>query len=258
VIGHMPFLMWLKKLLILLVSPLAASLLGVALGLFLCARGRNRSGRSLAAISLLWLYVWSTPAFSEFIRGRIEKRFPPILAEQAPVADAILVLGGAAGPAVTNFPYENGYAAIDRVLLAARLYHAGRAPRILVSGGGEEDASEAVAMADLLGRLGVPPEAVWMEADSHDTRQNMCYSSAVLRSSGIEKVLLVTSALHMRRALAEAAAAGIDAIPVAADHEIRGVWRPHRFLPEALALEGSSRAFKELVGYAALSAKRRL
>jgi len=257
-IRHMPFLMWLKKLLIILISPLAASLLGMALGLLLCARGRCRLGRFLATLSMVWLYIWSTPAFSEFIRGRIEKHFPPILAEQAPVADAILVLGGAVGPAVTNFPYENGYAAIDRVLLAARLYHAGRAPRILVSGGGEEDYAEAVAMADLLDRLEVPPEAVLLEISSHDTRQNMFYSAAMLKSDGIEKVLLVTSALHMRRALAEAAAAGIDAIPVAADHEIRGVWRPHRFLPEAAALEGSSRAFKELVGYAALSAKRRL
>lgn len=250
--GHMPIFMWLKKLLIILISPLGASVVGMALGLFLCARGRGRLGRSLVALALSWLYICSTPAFSEFIRGRLEKQFPPIRAEQTPVADAIFVLGGGVSPAVTNFPYEDGLAAVDRVLMAARLYHAGRAPRILVSGGGEEDYAEAVAMADLLGQLGVPPEALLREVSSHDTRQNMVYSAAMLKSAGIKKVLLVTSALHMRRALAEASAAGIDAIPVAADHEVRRVWRPHRFLPDALALEGSSRAFKELIGYAAL------
>jgi len=76
-------------------------------------------------------------------------------------------------------------------------------------------------------------------------------TEAILRTRGARKVLLVTSALHMRRALARfEQIPGIEFIPVATDHEVAA--DPPgliRWLPDTGALDGSRRALKEYLGY---------
>jgi uncharacterized SAM-binding protein YcdF (DUF218 family) len=61
----------------------------------------------------------------------------------------------------------------------------------------------------------------------------------------------VTSALHMRRALATFRSAGIEAVPVTADIETvdTGDRSLLRWMPSAEALEGSTRAIKEYAGF---------
>ncbi len=73
--------------------------------------------------------------------------------------------------------------AADRVWLAARLYKAGKAPLVLVSGGGDRAVyatSEAQAMRELLLDMGVPDAALVLEEDSRNTRENAVFSARVL------------------------------------------------------------------------------
>jgi uncharacterized SAM-binding protein YcdF (DUF218 family) len=109
--------------------------------------------------------------------------------------------------------------------------------------------SEAAAMRDFLVELGVPATAVVLEERSRNTRENALYTAEVLQAQGIGPVLLVTSALHMPRALATFQAAGVDAIPAATDFEV--IQRPRvllDWLPDAEALAASTRALKEYLG----------
>ena len=152
-----------------------------------------------------------------------------------------------------------GYAEIDlksgadRVWYAARLFHAGKAPLVILSGGGDLERqafSEARAMAVFLQDLGVPAQAIAMEETSRNTRQNADFSTALLKARGIEHILLVTSALHMPRALALFKAQGLEVTPAPTDFEA-GQEPPHgllAWLPDAGALNGSALATKELVG----------
>jgi uncharacterized SAM-binding protein YcdF (DUF218 family) len=87
-----------------------------------------------------------------------------------------------------------------------------------------------------------------IEGRSRYTRENARYSAVLFRARGIDRVLLVTSALHMRRALRHFADEGIKAVPVASDHEARAVQGLMGWIPDADALDGSSRAIKERVG----------
>jgi hypothetical protein len=85
---------------------------------------------------------------------------------------------------------------------------------IVVSGGSVK--GDTTPLAQLGGewlqrQAGVTPMAV--ESGSRDTRENALNSAEALRARGIEKVLLVTHAYHMPRALLNARTAGIDAIP---------------------------------------------
>ncbi|WP_246828376.1 YdcF family protein [Ectothiorhodospira sp. PHS-1] len=135
----------------------------------------------------------------------------------------------------------------------ARLYHADRAPWVIVSGGSvpwrERERVEAHAMREFLVDLGVPASAVWLETDSATTRGNAVYTAQLLEDRGLERVLLVTSALHMERALATFRAAGVEAWPAPTDFEVEPLPADLlRWLPDAQALADSTRGLKEYLG----------
>ncbi len=100
-----------------------------------------------------------------------------------------MVLGGAMEPAIPpRFPYPNLGAAADRVWEAARLYHAGKAPLIIASGGRlpwlGQKTPEAVAMRQFLEALGVPADAVVLESHSRTTHQNAVDTAESCASAG--------------------------------------------------------------------------
>ena len=73
-------------------------------------------------------------------------------------------------------------------------------------------------------------------------------TAALLKSRGISRVLLVTSALHMPRARAQFERAGLQVVPAATDHLATTTASPLRWLPSAEALDTSGRVIKEWVG----------
>lgn len=143
-------------------------------------------------------------------------------------------------------------AAIDRVWHAARLYHAGKAPLLVLSGGSDaalRAMSEGQAMQWLLIDLDVPREAMLLEERSRNTQQNARFTAMLLSERDMDSTLLVTSALHMRRALSLFRGQGLRVTPAATDHEARSMPGWQRWLPDVGALEGSARALKEWVGF---------
>ena len=241
-----------SKLVIWLISPLGTTLCLAGLAQILAWRGRLRASMALAALALFWLWTWSTPVLSLWLRGTIEHQYPQQTIASAPQAQALVVLGGAISPPSGKSVEIDLLSAADRVWYAARLFHAGKAPLLLLSGGSEPAAtySEARAMAIFLQDLGVPPQAMVLEEMSRNTRQNAAFSATLLKSRGIDRILLVTSALHMPRALPLFAAQGLQAVPAPTDFEANRSPPPgiQAWLPDALALDGSGRAIKEMVG----------
>ena len=243
----------LSKLVTWLLSPLGMGLCLAGLGLLLAWRQRLRSSMALGALAFVWLWAWSTPVLSLWLRGTVEDLYPPLPIATVPQAQAIVVLGGGIAPPSGKSTEINLNAATDRVWFAARLFHAGKAPLVLVSGGSdpERDAySEARASAIFLVDLGVPAQTIVLEEASRNTRQNAAFSAALLKARGIKHILLVTSALHMPRAMALFAAQGLQATPAPTDFEAIQSPPPGvlAWLPDAQALDGSGRAMKEMVG----------
>jgi uncharacterized SAM-binding protein YcdF (DUF218 family) len=243
------------KLLISLISPLGTALFFGVVTLLLIGFKKIRLGSVVLAFALLWLFVFSMPVVSNALRASVEAQFPPVeMGALSKKAQAIVVMGGGTQSAEVAGQIPDLNSAADRMWYAARLFHAGIAPIVVLTGGGNLNVSinsEAEDMRKFMSALGVPTEAMVLEGLSSNTRQNAQFTADILFPKGINKIILVTSALHMRRAVASFEKQGFTVIPAATDHEARSRFDWTSFLPSASALDGSASAIKEIVGRAA-------
>ncbi|OJY88555.1 MAG: hypothetical protein BGP25_02555 [Lysobacterales bacterium 63-13] len=242
--------MLIGKLLTQLIYPLTLCLLLVPLGLLLRRRW-PRLGMACCVSGLGWLLLWSLPVPTFLLGESLEQQYPQVAAAELPLVDAIVVLGGGVDEDEHGINLQAG---ADRVWFGATLFHAGRAPLVILSGGSVEELGmiwpEAPAMAAFVKDLGVPEAALVLESGSRTTRENAINTRPLLQARGINRILLVTSAQHMPRALATFRKLGIDAIAAPTDFEASrptGYWLL-RWMPSAAALERSSRALKEYIG----------
>ena len=115
-------------------------------------------------------------------------------------------------------------------------------------------------MAELAEALGVPPSAMLIEPDSLNTFENAAYTQVLLANLGIERILLVTSAMHMPRSLAIFKKQGFEAIPAPTDFYVAQdpadpsltTWqgRTLGLVPQTDNLHYLTRALKEYIGIA--------
>jgi uncharacterized SAM-binding protein YcdF (DUF218 family) len=235
----------------LLIYPLSLSLLLLLLALLLIRLRHVRSGFYTALLAVAWLYLCSTSMVASLLMDRLERGFPSRAMSAVDEVDAIVLLGGAMrGDAhMGRLPDLNRQA--DRLVHATALYKAGKAPLILLTGGGPPgDRTEAQQMRDILVVMGVPQRAMLLENQSRDTHDNAVYSAILLQGKGLRRVLLVTSAFHMRRAQALFAAQGLDVVPAPTDFQ--RVVSNSAFpggLPQVSNLARTTHALHELAGY---------
>lgn len=220
-LAQLSMFFYLSKILSAFLDPLFLTLVILA-GAFL-VRGRRVAAWGLVVGAVLFAGALGSDGVSHRMAASIEHQYPDHGIQALPQAQAIVVLGGS-----MHIPEgEHAASAIldpsDRLLVALRLYRAGKAALVVCSGGnsplGAEQGKEpeAEAMAGLLAEWGVPGNAILTETRSIDTHENAAMTYALLESRGMRRILLVTSALHMPRAAAVFRKAGFDVIPAPAD-----------------------------------------
>jgi len=200
------------------------------------------------SVGVFWIFT--TPIVSSHMVASLEKKFLPVPIDKSPTADAIVVLGGSiVGPDSPRIDIELTGSS-DRILHAARLYRAGKAPIVIATGGAMDSQSEAYAMKAQLTEWGVPKKNVIIETESLNTYRNAVNSKPLLDKRRVKRVLLVTSAIHMPRALATFRTLGINAIPSPTDYlEVdRKKYEIKDFLPDIDGLGKTSLAVKEYLG----------
>ena len=122
-------------------------------------------------------------------------------------------------------------------------------------GGGSPEATD---MADLLEFMGVPRSAIIEEPQALNTYENAFYVKDILAERGLERILLVTSAMHMPRALAIFQHQGINVIAAPTDFlvsqqevietgsSIQAILLS--VLPDSDRIDKTTRAIKEYIG----------
>ena len=198
------------------------------------------------ALALLWFWLSALPGLilglSLEREWLVDGKIPT--AESFPEADAIVCLGGSMNIATNLGDHAEMYTSADRVRQAARLYKAGKAPKIFVTGRGTARATRALLMD-----FGVPEPAITLLEDARNTEEE----AKAIGGEGRRSVLLVTSAWHMRRAklMFEKYAKGVVVIPAPADFEA-AVHAAEEFNPRDL-LPGNSYMnetyLREWIGY---------
>jgi len=166
--------------------------------------------------------------------------------------DAVCVLGGGTelDPAGRPILGEAG----DRIVTAARLWHAGRAQVLVASGTG----LDVMAGARDLGQetraiwlaLGVPGGAIVTVPEAClNTREEIAAYRKLQDVRHWKRLALVSSASHLPRALRLAEKAGLVFTPVGADwHGRRHPFQPQRLVPTGEGFHLVARASWEYLG----------
>jgi uncharacterized SAM-binding protein YcdF (DUF218 family) len=138
-----------------------------------------------------------------------------------------------------------------RVLEAARVFALVHADWIISSGGALADETpSSEVMRDALVQLGVPARQILLESESRDTHDEAVLIAPMLKSLHVQRTILVTSAIHMRRSLGTFRAAGVDALPAPVRDPAAALPRLQRWSPSAPGLLFSSQLAHEFIGIA--------
>lgn len=234
----------------ILLSPLVPGLL-LAIIMIVAWRRLPSLLRWVGSALLLVCYLLWTPVGAVALKHLVEHAPKAICA--APLPRAVVILAG--GAAIDAQPGD--YAALSRESLRRTLGGVAlwrRQPagtRLLLSGGPapQHSLAESQLMAGLAESMGVPVALIRSETRSQTTWQNAQYLAA-MQPPAPRRVWLVTSALHMPRALYAMRAAGFQpcAAPVSDYYRLAPSWAV--VLPQASAIEYSDAALHELAGLA--------
>jgi uncharacterized SAM-binding protein YcdF (DUF218 family) len=241
-----------SKILPLFLDPVVLALV-LLVGSFLVRRRRRKVVQTASLVTLILLAVAGSPIMEGWLSDSLERQYPDLGVDSYPSAQAIVVLGGM--PSLEH-PSRGIINPSDRLSMALRLYQAGKAPLMALSGGNNPlfsgkvpEQSEAEIMRRSLVERGVPDAAIEVEGHSINTRENSLFSRGLLGKRGIGRIILVTSAIHMPRAAAAFRKAGFDVVAAPADFQSGGEESNamFRWIPGVEAV-GSNKAIHEWLG----------
>lgn len=241
-------------------SPLTYALL-LALLLVLSWRRLPRAIRITGIALEIVLLIAMAPVGANLLVWSVESRAPSPQSCPLPTPGTIVVLSGG----TYRQPHSpEDFSALDstslhRLFAGIALWRNTPDAHLVISGGGRR-VSESVLLAGLAERMGVPRGVIRTEQHSHTTWENALYT-ARLSPAVPKRIWLVTSSLHMPRALGAFRAWGFA--PCAWSSEsLYEAFSPSvgYFMPQSSSLDKADHAVHELIGgivYRALEWKHR-
>lgn len=209
-------------------------------------KSRPRLAAALVAGSQLTLLALAMPAVANALARTLEP--PPLAAGALRPAQAIVILGGGinrsaiewGGVTVNDFT-------LQRLRYGARLSRESGLP-VYVTGGVPPGATRAEGklMAGVLAaEYGVSVK--WIDEVAETTRGNALMAAKDLKPIGIERIALVTTAIHMPRSRQAFEAAGFTVIPAATDYAGQRPFSPYELVPGPKALRLSHLSLREWI-----------
>lgn len=145
---------------------------------------------------------------------------------------------------------------IDRMLQAVELYKKGIIKKMLFSSGSGSliyrDMLESALLKKYLVTIGIPDSVILVDSLSDNTYQNAIYSADILKKNCPDgKYLLITSSIHMRRAMGCFKKVGINVYPYSTNKQTgKFIFDfKHYIIPSIEALGAWDQLIHEIVGY---------
>jgi uncharacterized SAM-binding protein YcdF (DUF218 family) len=173
-----------SKAIWLIAAPTNALILITAAASLLAVWRHSKCAAWLAAVGASVLVIGGFTPVGHWLSLPLENRFPQWEIGSRPDVDGIIVLGGELGERITVF------AELARDFPQARLVY---------SEPGDDHMAEA--LLSIFARLGGDRERVTIERRSRNTFENAIYSKELIKPNPNERWLLVTTSLHMPRAI---------------------------------------------------------
>lgn len=180
----------------------------------------------LPFLSWFILTTITCTALPSWLMAKLEDRYPLPDEKAVAGADVLVCLGGGVEPSPKEPTGLHLVRSSDRLVAALSLMASRAAPVLVLGGGGYEDKdgggyiSEADAILALLQKY---PQAVPFESISlgvcENTYDEARKVAALQQARGWKKVLLVTSASHLPRAVATFEKAGMTVVPVPCNYQ---------------------------------------
>jgi uncharacterized SAM-binding protein YcdF (DUF218 family) len=210
-------------------------------------------GRKLVVFALLLQLTLSLPITAEYLFNHLQP-YPPLNRQQLieSQAKAVVVLGAGRYREAPEYASDTASQRhLSRLRYAARVARQTGLP-IIPSGGrpdGQGIAEAVIAEQVLKQDFGISVQ--YLEKRSSNTWENARYLARLLDSLGIAKIILVTDAAHMPRALYAFQRHGVDAIAAPTNFEYhQSADRPllEKLIPSAAAAMNISFGLHELLG----------
>jgi uncharacterized SAM-binding protein YcdF (DUF218 family) len=245
-------MIYLNKILPVICLPVGLTVVLVGAGLIL-------RKKVLCWIGLGLLLLLST----EFISGKLMRWIEGVedrsAIQNVQTADAIVVLSGMIEER-KNAPLGEWSGAVDRFEGGVDLFKAGRAPLLIFTGGWVPWIPKAKPEGEILAQravnLGVPKHKILVTGKVQNTEEEAIAVSQVDRNWWVTgskpRIILVTSAFHMRRAEMLFRKSGFEVTPFPVDFDSSDSGRITilSFVPTAHALARSEIAIREIIGFA--------
>jgi uncharacterized SAM-binding protein YcdF (DUF218 family) len=237
----------LKKIITSIFLPLGF----VIILLLLFAFFMQKRFRTLMVILAVLIYVLSINPTAEIFMRPLEDAYKPASFVEVSTCDAYVVLGGGINENVPDIDGKGTLSsyALPRVMTAFRLYLKAKKPIIFSGGKIFDRAPEAEIARRFLISLGVPSYHIITEAKSIDTYENAQYVKEIADAHQFRKILLITSAAHMKRSYLLFNKRFKEIVPYPTDYRTsRGNYDVLSFLPNAWSLGLVEFAAKEYLG----------
>ncbi len=230
----------LSKILEFLLLPITWILVMFVWGMI---RYNSRLGRRLLTACLAMMLLFTYPFLVNHVMNVWEVK--PYSSEKIDGSFEIGVLLGGSMKYYNDVLERPVYSqSVDRLLQTIELYHEHKIDKILLSGGSgrltRPEEKESPVIEQILISCGVKKDDIIKESESRNTWENAVYSAELINESYKgSRVLLITSAWHMRRSIACFNAAGLNAVPFPVDERAgKGAWTPDRLIiPSAASLQ---------------------
>lgn len=236
-----------------LISPLSWLLLALLLA-SLASRFRPRARwplRTCAVVAAVAVFAM-TPLMANSVLAYLERPAPLAPECRTNPPSIVVVLGGGLDrtPGDARQYSVLNLASRRRLDGGLRYWQADPRRQIVLSGGGPSD-GVAISHAELMGAYAraasVPGRSLRLEARSRNTWEN-AWNVAAMTTAGDRRIVLVTSALHMPRALFAFRSAGLEVCPLPVDRRFIPFGLPGYLIPQTSALVKTEAALHELVG----------
>jgi uncharacterized SAM-binding protein YcdF (DUF218 family) len=236
-----------------MIMPIPVFFLLLLAAFFFSLINRKRTSRIFLFLSFFWFLIISTKPFPEWVVKTLEKNYPQLSEKglnQIPDSVNIIVLGGGNSDDMSLSPNNQlSVQALGRLVEGIRIQKKIPGSMLVVSG---NSGRSKLAQAEVLFRT-----AIMLGLDSASVRisplpgnTNSEAEEYVKLFGRSDPVVVVTSAIHMRRSEILFRKKGVKVIPAPVNHILKqgSVRNPWRWVPQSGYISLLEQAMHEYVG----------